>query len=183
MVTQSLVQLVPNIALYDENRGVNDPPSPAIDGVDILSVNYESSAKLATHPGEDGTVYSDTRVRMPARYRAQIVVPETTNQAIGKSDAVMNLLDASWNVMCRYTLTSFFTTGYNFVVISSHTSDTTEMTNLRIQEVVFEECLEHDKEKFSVTSSPASASDTATVNAPVQSVMTVADIEAAELGG
>ena len=138
-------------------------------------MNYESSAKIATHPGENGTVYSDTRIRMPARYRAQIVVPETT-QTAGMSDAVLNLLDASHKVMCRYTLTSFFTIGYNFVVVGSHAADTTEMTNLRIQDVVFEECLEIDdaNSRAEVESvlevKPEAVSDTRTINAPVQFV-------------
>lgn len=134
MVQQYFTQQVPSVRLYDEEKNL----STSIDHIDVLEVTPETNSRIAKHPGESGKVYADTRVIMPARYRAKIVVPEGN---INLSDGVKNLLDASFSQAQKYALTSLFSRCYNMMVVSSRCRDTTDMTNLRIQDVVFEECL------------------------------------------
>lgn len=149
MIIQSAIELSPKIRF----TAIGEQEYKSVEGIDILEVTEETSARIAKHAGESSQVYADTRVRQPARYRAQIVV-RADNHDIRATSAfaedgftllmtpeLRNLLDASAPEPAVYAVTSLFTTCYNMMVVSSRRRDTNDTRGLRIQDVVFEECI------------------------------------------
>lgn len=157
------------LSLSDEEGVRTTATNKEISGsFDIVEITPETNATISKHPGEDGRVFADTRIRNPARYRAVLAFPDTGVDMV--SDAVRNLLDASAEKMCFYTVTSYFSRCYNMVVVSSSNHDTVEMQGLRLQTVVFEEVIPYDDDTQKAIGKCENPEDKATQSAPPQSV-------------
>lgn len=154
MLQQFFEQQVPSVRIYREKNG--QAQVDKIPGIDVLEVVPETSARIAKHAGESGKVFADTRVVMPARYRARILIPEQSTPT-DVLPAINNLLNASFKSPVKFAVTSFYTRCYDMMVVSSRNRDTNDQTNLREQEVMFEECLKIE----SVSTENAESSDDA----------------------
>lgn len=140
--------------------------SAPLTGVDVLEIHPEKRVMISHHTGETGQTYADSRIVLPMRMTAKIVIPNGGANS-NVSAHLKHLMNPSYSdssgTLPMFAVSSFYTKCYNMAVVSSRESNTNERRNLRVLEVTFEECFDYEEanKDSQKTPSPANTDDAA----------------------
>ena len=104
--------------------------------VAFISCHPTSSVIIATHPGESGVSYSDTRIIRPATFQAKVAILQNKS---GDDQNYQALMDASYPELKSFTLQHMYGTCSNLVVKQVRHEETAENISTMILDITFEQ--------------------------------------------